>query len=184
MANFAMLLHSKKRQRLLPLFWTNCVLYLPDFTHDSFVGLLTRISRCGRSIRYLRICPAFPARPLQPASDLLSQKGQPLYAHSYRIRRVPPAPETCLGVAPNSLVQQSVPACPACSWVRAGATKVETQIFCACGYYSTAHVFSQGFLPFLIRFWSGARIANGVRQGNRPADTCFRLLRAGGTISC
>ena len=38
-------------------------------------------------ILHLRACPAFPAKPLQPASDLLSQKGQPLYAHSYRFRR-------------------------------------------------------------------------------------------------
>ena len=97
-------------------------------------------------ILHLRACPAFPAKPLQPASDLLSQKGQPLYAHSYRFRRVAPVPETCLGVAPNSLVQQSVPACPTCSRVRAGATKVETQSSCACGYYSTARILTQGFL--------------------------------------
>ncbi len=38
-------------------------------------------------ISHLRACRAFPAGPLQPASDLLSQKRQPLYAHSYRIRR-------------------------------------------------------------------------------------------------
>ena len=58
----------------------------------------------------------------------------------------PPVPETCLGVAPNSLVQQSVPACPTCSRVRAGATKVETQSSCVYGYYSTARILTQGFL--------------------------------------
>lgn len=48
-------------------------------------------------ILHLRACPAFPAKPLQPASDLLSQKGQPLYAHSYRFRRVAPCPGNVSG---------------------------------------------------------------------------------------
>ena len=39
---------------------------------QHFVGLLTRISQCGQP--HPRICFAFPAKPLQPASDLLLQK--------------------------------------------------------------------------------------------------------------
>ena len=99
-------------------------------------------------ILHLRACPAFPAKPLQPASDLLSQKGQPLYAHSNAAaQRLELSPaEACPGFTPGSLVQQSIPACPACSWVRAGATKVETQSSCVYGYYSTARILTQGFL--------------------------------------
>lgn len=76
---------------------------------QHFVGLLTRISQCGQP--HPRICFAFPAKPLQPASDLLLQKKQILYAYSYRIRGQKGPSKTCLGVSPNSLVQWSAPAC-------------------------------------------------------------------------
>ena len=94
---------------MLPLFQTEQVLFRKENNTRYFVGLLTRISRCGQP--HPRIWFAFPVRPLQPASDLLSQKKQTLYAHSYRIRDYIRFPETCLGVSPNSLVQRNIPAC-------------------------------------------------------------------------
>ena len=79
------------------------------------VGLLTDVSR--RSQNRPRRSAAFPAKPLQSASDLLSQKTDRLHNHSYRIARGRsfrrgPCCKTCPGLSPDSLVQLNKDACP------------------------------------------------------------------------